>query len=71
MEYPAKFTRDRRVGGFVVTFPDVPEAVTQGDTVGEAMAMASEALELALTIQATMAAHAERAGLGDFFKSSS
>ncbi len=26
------------------------------------------ALELALTIQATMAAHAERAGLGDFFK---
>ena len=29
------------------------------------------ALELALTIQATMAAHAERAGLGDFFKASS
>jgi predicted dehydrogenase len=27
------------------------------------------ALELALTIQAAMAAHAERAGLGDFFKS--
>ena len=27
------------------------------------------ALELALTIQATMAAHAERAGLGDFFNS--
>jgi predicted dehydrogenase len=27
------------------------------------------ALELALTIQATMAAHAKRAGLGDFFKS--
>ncbi len=27
------------------------------------------ALELALTIQATMAAHAERAGLGDFFRS--
>lgn len=29
------------------------------------------ALDLALTIQAQMAAHAERAGLGDFFKSSS
>ncbi len=29
------------------------------------------ALELALTIQSTMAAHAERAGLGDFFKCSS
>ena len=29
------------------------------------------ALELALTIQSAMAAHAERAGLGDFFKTSS
>jgi predicted dehydrogenase len=28
------------------------------------------ALELALAIQATMATHAERAGLGDFFKGS-
>ena len=28
------------------------------------------ALELALEIQAKMAAHAERAGLGDFFKGS-
>jgi antitoxin HicB len=49
MEYPAKFTRDRTAGGFVVTFPDVPEAITQGDTIEEAMAMASDALELALT----------------------
>lgn len=49
MEYPAKFTTDREQGGFVVTFPDVPEAITQGDTIEEATAMASEALELALT----------------------
>jgi antitoxin HicB len=49
MEYPAKFTPDRTAGGFVFTFPDVPEAITQGDTIEEAMAMASEALELALT----------------------
>ena len=49
MEYPAKFTPDRTAGGFVVTFPDVPEGITQGDTIEEAMAMASEALELALT----------------------
>ena len=49
MEFPAKFTADKAAGGFVVTFPDVPEAVTQGDTMEEAMAMASEALELALT----------------------
>ncbi len=49
MEYPAKFTPDRTAGGFVVTFPDVPEAITQGDTIEEASAMASEALEPALT----------------------
>ena len=49
MEYPARFTPDKQKGGFVVTFPDVPEAITQGDTIEEAMAMASEALELALT----------------------
>jgi antitoxin HicB len=49
MEYPAKFTPDRAAGGFVVTFPNVPEAITQGDTLEEAMAMASDALELALT----------------------
>jgi antitoxin HicB len=49
MEYPAKFTRDRKAGGFVVTFPDVPGAITQGDAAAEAMTMASEALELALT----------------------
>ncbi len=49
MEYSAKFTADRKAGGYVVTFPDVPEAITQGDTLEEAMAMAEEALELALT----------------------
>ena len=49
MEYPAKITHDKVAGGFVVTFPDIPEAVTQGETLAEAMAMASEALELSLT----------------------
>lgn len=49
MVYPAKFTPDKEAGGFVVTFPDVPEAITQGDTLQEACTMASEALELALT----------------------
>ncbi len=49
MEYPARFTLDKEVGGFVVTFPDIPEAITQGDTIEEAMAMGSEALTMALT----------------------
>ena len=35
-------------GGFVVTFPDVPEAVTAGETREEALANATEALGLAL-----------------------
>jgi len=49
MEYPARFTADREAGGFAVSFPDVPEAHTQGDTMEEATRMAEEALELALT----------------------
>jgi len=35
-------------GGFVVTFPDVPEAITAGDDRGEALSNAEEALGLAL-----------------------
>ena len=37
---------DRR--GIVVSFPDVPEAITQGDDEADARAMAEEALGLAL-----------------------
>jgi antitoxin HicB len=35
-------------GGFLVTFPDVPEAITGGDTLAEARANAVESLGLAL-----------------------
>ncbi|WP_025089744.1 type II toxin-antitoxin system HicB family antitoxin [Brucella intermedia] len=35
-------------GGFLVTFPDVPEAITHGDDMQEALANGSEALGLAL-----------------------
>jgi antitoxin HicB len=34
--------------GVVVSFPDVPEAITQGESVADARAMAEEALGLAL-----------------------
>ena len=34
--------------GIVVSFPDVPEAITQGDDIANARAMAEEALGLAL-----------------------
>ena len=42
MKYPAKFTKDD--GGYVVTFRDIPEAITQGDTLEEAHEMAAEVL---------------------------
>jgi antitoxin HicB len=38
--------------GFVVGFPDVPEAITQGATREEAIEMASDALGLALLVYA-------------------
>lgn len=44
--YIAKFEPDE--GGYIVTFPDVPEAVTGGSDLEEARANAAEALELAL-----------------------
>ena len=36
-------------GGFVVTFPDVPEAITQGEDEQEALLYADDALETALS----------------------
>lgn len=44
MKYPAKFTPDAEAGGYVVTFRDIPEAITQGDDEAEALAMARDVL---------------------------
>ena len=44
MKYPAKFRHDKVDGGYVVTFRDIPEAITQGDTLEEAIEMAEDAL---------------------------
>lgn len=43
MYYPAHF-EPAPEGGFVVTFRDIPEAITQGDTEVEAMQMAEDVL---------------------------
>ncbi len=48
LAYPVKLERDRKSGGFVVSFPDIPEAITQGETIEEALSMAEDALETAL-----------------------
>lgn len=46
--YPVTLTPDKEDGGFVVTFLDVPEAITQGNTWPEALANAGEALAAAM-----------------------
>ena len=46
--YPATLTPDAQDGGFVVTFVDMPEAITQGDDVPEALHQAADCLEEAI-----------------------
>ncbi|MCD7763088.1 MAG: type II toxin-antitoxin system HicB family antitoxin [Lachnospiraceae bacterium] len=46
--YPALF-HPAEEGGYWVTFPDIPECVTEGDDMEEAYSMAVDALGLALT----------------------
>lgn len=47
MLYPAHFELAEE-GGFVVTFRDIPEAITQGDTEAEAVEMAEDVLVSAM-----------------------
>jgi antitoxin HicB len=49
MKYPVKLTRDTN-DTILVTFPDVPEAITFGDDEQEALLRASDALEAALAM---------------------
>lgn len=46
--YPITLTPDTTDGGFVVTFVDIPEAITQGDTEEQALQAAKDALESAM-----------------------
>ncbi|MCM1181494.1 MAG: type II toxin-antitoxin system HicB family antitoxin [Clostridium sp.] len=46
--YPALFHKAEE-GGFWVSFPDIPECLTQGDDMIQAYEMAADALGLALT----------------------
>jgi antitoxin HicB len=47
MRYPVKLTH-QAVGNYAVSFPDIPEALTLGDTIEEALMHATDALESAL-----------------------
>ncbi len=48
LDFPIVLRRQPE-GGYLVTFPDIPEAVTQADDAGVALQRAVEALETALS----------------------
>ncbi len=45
--YPARLTPDKKDGGYTVTFRDLPEAITQADTVEECLEEGTGALQAA------------------------
>ena len=47
MRYPVRL-KAAEEGGYVVTFPDIPEAITQGEDRDDALNHAADALETAL-----------------------
>jgi antitoxin HicB len=47
LQYPANFEAAEE-GGFVITFPDIPEAISQGEDVEDALVHAADVLESAL-----------------------
>ena len=50
VSYPASFEGQPK-GGFTVTFPDFPEAITEGDTIEQARFNAAECLSLVLDVR--------------------
>lgn len=46
--FPVQLTPDTDDGGYVVTFRDLPEAITQGDSVSECLTEAVDCLEEAI-----------------------
>lgn len=47
--YPVTLTPDEEDGGFVASFRDLPEAITQGDTIKEALLEATDCLDEAIS----------------------
>ena len=46
--YPVLFKRDRKEGGFIITFRDIPEAITQAETLNDCFLEAADCLEEAI-----------------------
>lgn len=49
LAYPAIFTPDAKDGGFVITFPDIPEAITQADSIAMGLDEATDCLAEAIS----------------------
>jgi len=49
--FPVILTPDKKAGGHVVTCRDVPEVVTQGESIEEALSEAAGALEAAIELR--------------------
>jgi antitoxin HicB len=47
MKYPVKLKKEPE-GGYTVTFPDIPEAITYGENIEDALYHAKDALESAM-----------------------
>lgn len=54
VEYPVTLVPDRQSGGHVVSFADFPEAITQGDTLDDAIEQAKDCLEEAVANRIAM-----------------
>jgi antitoxin HicB len=52
--YYARLTSENKDGGYVVTFTDIPEAITQGEDVKDALENASDCLEEAIANRIVM-----------------
>ena len=52
--YPVNLTPDKDDGGYVVKFIDLPEAITQGETVNDALLEATDCLEEAIANRIAM-----------------
>jgi antitoxin HicB len=52
--YPVTLVADGQAGGYVVTFPDLPEAITQGENTEDALEQAEDCLEEAIANRIVM-----------------
>lgn len=63
--YPAVFEPTEREGGFIVTFPDIPEAITEGDDMADAREQAADALGVVLLTYLEMGRALPRSFVGE------